>query len=130
VADLIDWQAHDEDLPDVLPGAEFEGRVAPQKFIVLRRIAVRDLVLVRLQIGTATVPCELEHTDGTQRTYRPKDLADAALQQRLVATGAAATRDAIAISPGLEVRMVLRNEGSVPTKPRAALIVHEEEDPH
>ncbi len=124
---ITDW--HDENLPDISPGEEFEGRAATQKFIVLRRIVVRDLILVRLQIGTAEVPFELESTGGDQRHYRLKDLDDAAIKQRLIETGAAvATRDSIAISPGLEIRTVLRNEGSVPAKPRAALIVQEEEE--
>jgi hypothetical protein len=62
-----------------------------------------------------------------QRNYKPAGLAVAPLKKRLIATGAAvATADSIAITPGLEVCLVLRNEGQVPVKPRAALIVYEE----
>ena len=128
VSVITDWHTLDDDLPDVAPGGEFEGRVAPQKFIVLRRIIVRDLVLIRLQIGEVAVPFELESFDGIQRTYRPKNLDDAAIKERLTRTGAAvATRATIAISPNLEIRTVLRNESAAPAKPRAALIVQEEE---
>lgn len=125
---ITDWSVRDEDeLPDVPPGGEHEQAIAPQKFVVLRRIVVRDLTLVRLQIGVVEVPFELETTDGPLRTYRPKSLNDDALKKRLVATGAAvATVDSIAIAPGQEVRVLLRNDGQLPAKPRAALLVQEE----
>lgn len=122
------WHLREDDLPEVAPGAEYEGRVVPQKFVVLRRILVHDVVLVHLRIGAADdVPFELESEDGALRTYKPRGLDDAALRKRIVATGAAvATADSIAIPPGMEVRLILRNEGAVPVKPRSALLVHEE----
>jgi hypothetical protein len=125
---ITDWRIRDEDdLPDVAPGTEYECVIAPQKFVALRRIVVRDLTLVRLAIGTIKVPFELESADGPVRTYRLRDLGDEDLRRRLVKTGAAvATSEMIAIVPGLEVRTVLRNETTAPAKPRAALIVHEE----
>lgn len=126
---ITDWRVRDEDaLPDVPPGGEYEREIAPQKFVVLRRILVRDLTLVHLRIGAVDeVPFELESADGSLRTYKPKGLNDEALKKRLVDTGAAAApQDTIAIAPALEVRLLLRNEGSTPAKPRAALIVYEE----
>jgi hypothetical protein len=126
---ITDWRVRDEnDLPDVPAGGEYERGIAPQKFVVLRRIIVRDMTLVRLRIGAVDeVPFELESEDGPQRSYKPKGLDDDTLKKRLIETGAAvATRDSIAIVPGLEVRVLLRNKGDVPAKPRAALLVHEE----
>lgn len=126
---ITDWRVRDEnDLPDVPPGGEYERVIAPQKFVVLRRILVRDMTLVRLEIGMVKdIPFELESEDGPQRTYRLKGLDDDDLKKRLVKTGAAvATKDSIAIAPAVEVRTILRNEGVAPAKPRAALIVHEE----
>lgn len=125
---ITDWRTKDEDLPDVAPGEEFERVIAPQKFVVLHRILVRELILVRLEVGAVTdVPFELIDTDGDRRTYKLGDLRDETLCKRLVAVGAAAAgRDTIAISPLLEVRVHLRNEGTVPAKPSAALIVQEE----
>jgi hypothetical protein len=124
---ITDWRTSEEDLPDVAPGEEYERVIAPQKFVVLRRIIVRDMALIHLQIGVVEVPFELESTDGSVRRYRPKGLDDDALKKRLVATGAAvATSNSIAIAPNLEIRTQLRNEGDAPTKPRAALLVQEE----
>ena len=126
---ITDWRVSDEaDLPDVPPGGEVERVIAPQKFIVLHRIIVRGPSLIRLQIGAATeVPFELESVDGDVRRYRPRGLDDESIKKQLVKVGgAAASPNAIAISPGLEVRLQLRNEGDAPTKPRAALLVQEE----
>jgi hypothetical protein len=156
---ITDWRVRDEDLPDVAPGADYERVIAPQKFVALRRIVVRDLALVRLQVGAVEeVPFELESAEGPVRTYRLGALGDDGLRRRLVETGAAVTKivrdiraqdsivefdcgregdsaasakravtnELIAIAPGLEVRVVLRNDRSMPAKPRAALIVHEE----
>jgi hypothetical protein len=124
---ITDWR-EDEALPDVAPGEEHVCVVAPQRFVAIDRIVVRDLVLIRLAIGAVEeVPFELESADGSVRTYRLRDLDVEDLKRRLVKTGAAvATSEMIAIVPGLEVRTVLRNEGTAPAKPRAALIVHEE----
>ena len=132
---ITDWSTKDDDLPDVTPGETFERVIASQKFIVLHRIRVVDLALDRLEIGVVKdIPFELDSTEGTVRTYRLKGLDDNDLKQRLVRAGAAAMKDAVAIAPTLEradpvaweVRIVLRNDGSAPAKPRAALIVQEE----
>ena len=124
----LDWRVRDEDFPDVLPGGEVEHVIAPQKFVVLHRVIVHDMVLVQLRIGAVEgVPFELESQDGSQRTYKPMGLDDVALKKRLVATGAAvATPDSIAIVPGLEIRVLLQNLGATPVKPRVALLVQEE----
>ena len=125
---ITDWGTRDEDLPDIPPGGEYERVIAPQKFVVLRRIIARGPSLVRLRIGdVADVPFELESVDGDVRRYRPKDLDQEPIQKQLVKVGAAAAGpNAIAIAPGLEVWIQLRNEGDAPVKPRAALLVQEE----
>ena len=125
---ITDWRVRDEStLPDIAPGEEHERVIAPQKFVVLRRVIVSDLTLIHLQIGAVEVPFDLEVSDGPLRTYKPKSLDDEALKKCLVAIGAAvATVDSIAIAPGLEVRVLLRNDGQLPAKPRAALLVQEE----
>ena len=126
---ITDWRVRDEsDLPDIPPGGEYECVIAPQKFVVLRQIIVRGPSLVRLQIGAVPdVPFELEGVDGEIRRYRPKDLEQEPIKKQLVKVGAtAAGPNMIAISPGLEVRLQLRNDGDAPTKPRSALLVHEE----
>ena len=138
---ITDWRIRDEsDLPDIPPGGEYECVIAPQKFVVLRQIIVRGprvdvpivggkfLHLVGLQIGVVPdVPFELENVDGEIRRYRPKDLDVRFLDRLLLKAGAAAAgSNMIAISPGLEVRLQLRNEGDAPAKPHAALLVHEE----
>ena len=129
---ITDWRVRDEnDLPVVPPGGEYEHVIASQKFVVLRQIIVCGPSLVRLQIGAVPdVPFELEGVDGEIRRYRPKDLDVRFLDRLLLKAGAAAAGPnmiaMIAISPGLEVRLQLRNEGDAPTKPRAALLVHEE----
>jgi hypothetical protein len=124
---ITDWRTREEDLPDVAAGAEHECVITPQMFIVLHRILVRDLALVRVEVGAVKdVSFELESTDGPTQRYRLKDLD--ALKKLLISTGAAVTPgDSIAIPPGLEVRAFLRNDGEVPAKPRAALLVQEEE---
>jgi len=124
---ITDWGVRDEDLPDVPPGEEHECLSRPQRFIVLCRIVVRGMTLVRLRIGTVEVPFELESTNDAVRRYKPKPKDLDGLKNQLRATGAAvATHDSIAITPGLEIRALLRNEGTVPIKPRAALLVQEE----
>lgn len=126
---ITDWRVCDEnDLPDVPPGGEYERVITPQKFVVLHQIILRGPYLLRLQIGAVPdVPFELESVDGEIRRYRPKGLDQEAIKQQLVMTGAAAIgENAIAIVPGLEVRLQLRNERAAPTKPRVALLVQEE----
>ena len=125
---ITDWRVRDENaLPDVSPGETFERVIAFQKFVVLRRILVNGMSLSQLQIGTVEVPFELETTDGPVRIYRPRDLESDDLAGRLIAVGAkVATNDSIAVAPGLEIRSLLRNEGTTPAKPRIALLVLEE----
>jgi hypothetical protein len=126
---ITDWRVRDEDtLPDLAPGEEYERVIAPQKFVVLHRIILRGTSLVSLRIGAVPdVPFELESVDGDVRRYRPAKLDHEELKQLLVKTGAAAAGpNAIAIVPGLEVRLQLHNEGKTPAKPRAALLVQEE----
>jgi hypothetical protein len=124
---ITDWRTREEDLPDVAPGDEYTRVIAPQRFVALRQIVVRDLALRRLEIGTVTVPFELESANDRVRTYRPRGLGNEDLRRSLALTGAAvAASDLIAIAPGLEVRTVLRNEGPTPAKPCMVLIVQEE----
>lgn len=126
---VTDWRVRDEDkLPNVPPGEYYERVIAPQKFIVLRQILVRDMTLSRLEIGMVkNIPFELESEDGPQRIYRLKDLDNDDLKKRLIATGAAvAPQNTIAIAPALEVRTILRNDGNIPAKPRTSLLVYEE----
>lgn len=125
---ITDWRVRDDDLPDLAPGEEYERMIAPQKFVVLHRIIVRGPILVRLGIGSMPdVPFELESVDGDIRRYQPCGLDDDAIKKSLVKVGAAvAGGSAIAIVPGLEVRLLLRNETDVVIKPRAAILVQEE----
>ena len=127
---ITDWRTREDALPNVAPGEEFERVIATQKFIILHQIIVHDMTLIHLEIGRVKdVPFELHSTDEPTRTYRYrlKGLDDEALKQKLLKTGAAvATRDTIAISPELEVRLLLRNDRGVPAKPCAALFVQEE----
>ena len=107
---ITDWRIRDEnDLPDVLPGEEYERVITPQKHVVLHRILARHLVLARLQIGALEVPFELSTTVGSSRTYLPTLTADRR----------------IAVLAGMDVRIYLHNDGTAPAKPRAALIVEE-----
>lgn len=126
---ITDWHVRDEStLPDLAPGEEYERVIAPQKFVVLHRIIVRGPSLMSLRIGAVSdVPFELESVDVEVRRYQPKGLNNEELKKQLVKTGAApAGLNMIALAPGLEVRLQLRNEGAAPTKPRAALLVQEE----
>jgi hypothetical protein len=150
VSVITDWRVRDEnELPDLAPGEEYERVIAPQKFVVLHRIVIRGPSLIRLRIGAVLdVPFELESEDDTRspgssirdgkiavRQYRPKELDNGRLtsqgyesiKKQLVKAGAAvAGPNAIALAPGLEVWLVLKNEGDAPVKPRAALLVQEE----
>lgn len=126
---ITDWRVRDEnELPDVPPGDEYERAIVPQKFIVLHQIVTRGPSLIRLRVGAVTdVPFELVSFDGDVRRYRPKDLDKQFFDQLLVKVGVAAvSANAIAIPPNMEVWLILRNDGAVPVKPRAALIVQEE----
>jgi hypothetical protein len=128
---ITDRHVRDEnELPDVPTGAEYARVIAPQKFVVLHQIVVRGPSLIRLQIGEVPdVPFELVSTDSDGRRYRPKDLDKQFFEtcHGCLKVGAAAVGpNAIAIAPGLEVWLVLRNDGETPVKPRAALIGQEE----
>lgn len=126
---VTDWRTRDESkLPDVAPGEEYERVIATQKFVVLHQVVVRGVVLVRLGIDAVSeVPFELDSVDGELRRYRIAGLTDDAVRKSLVKVGAAAAgENAVAIAPGLEVKLLVRNEGSLPVKPRAAIVVQEE----
>lgn len=127
---VTDWRVRDEQtLPDLAPGEDYERVIAPQKFVVLHQILVWGPSLVGLGIGgVRDVPFELENADTGVRRYRLRGLTDEALKNSFAKNGgAAAVGDhALAIAPGLEVRLLLRNEGAVPVKPRAAIVVQEE----
>jgi len=113
---ITDWRVRDEsDLPDVLPGDEYERVITPQKHIVLQRILVHDLTLVRLQIGATLFDFELAPSNGPTRIYRP--VIPRQLRWRCA--------DEIAVVPGVDVRITLRNETGASAKPRAALLVQE-----
>lgn len=117
------------DEAEVPPGGEAECWIRPQMFVVLHQIVLRGWMhLVRLRIGAALdVPFELVNEDGELRQYRLKDLDQAPIKDQLVATGAPAVNaHTIAIPPGLEVYLELRNERGISTKPHAALLVQEE----
>ena len=118
----------DSKLPDVPPGETYERVIALPKFAVLHQVVVTGPSLVRLGIDAVPdVPFELESTDGNVRRYRPCGLTDEAIKKHLVKVGAAAAgENAIAIAPGLEVKLLLHNDVSVPVKPRAAIVVQEE----
>lgn len=125
---ITDWRVRDDILPDIAPGQEYECAIAPQKFVVLQQICTYGMTLVSLRIGAVeSVPFERITADDHQSDYALRGLDDETLRARLIAAGAAvATPDSIAIVPGLEVRIVLRNDGNAPAKPRAALFVQEE----
>ena len=130
---ITDWRTKDENLPDLAPGEDYERVIVPQMFCVLHRIIVRGpgLNLVSLRIdAVADVPFELESVDGEIRNYRLKLDPDTLSNLKKCAPAAAAIGShALALMPALAIRLVLRNEGDAPTKPRAALIVQEEERP-
>ncbi len=130
---ITDWRTKDEDaLPDLAFGEDYERRITPQMFVVLHRIVLqgRFLHLVSLRIGALEeVPFELEHEDdgADVHHYHPKDVDQEPIKQLLVKTGAAAVgSSAIAIPPGMDVLLVVRNGGVIPIKPRAAIVVQEE----
>jgi hypothetical protein len=125
---ITDWRVHDEnDLPDIAPGEDYERVITPQTFVVLRRILVRDFIPIRLSIAAIVeVPFELAKADGRLRTYRPvcidEELRGACNRVGLTIRGP----DAIAIVPGMDVRIFLRNARTHPAKPRVTLIGDEE----
>lgn len=145
---ITDWRVHDDDLPDVPPGEEFECVFTPQKHVVLCRIVVRGLCLIRLQTGPVEIPFELDsakerHVRHGVRTYQlTRGFAVRYVPAATVVTipEGSATADLgcvpvyrtadgegeIPLVPGLAVRVLLRNETNAPAKPRAALLVREE----
>lgn len=130
---ITDWRTKDEDaLPELAFGEDYERRITPQMFVVMHRIILqgRFLHLVSLRVGALSdVPFELEHEeDGVEvHHYRPKGVNQEPIKQLLVNTGAAAVgSNAIAIPPGMDVLLVVRNGGAEPAKPRAAILVQEE----
>jgi len=123
---VTDWRLRDEDLFDMLPGEACERVITPQKHVVLRQVVVHHLKLVRLQIGNVfSVPFEICGEDGDLRTYRPAVPADA--RRQLTGTGAQVlAADAIRVVAALDVRLILRNDGTSPHKPIVSLLVQEE----
>lgn len=119
---ITDWRVRDEDLVDIPPGEACERVITPQKHVVLRQVVVRHLKLVRLQIGNIfSVPFEICGEDGDLRTYRPNVIG------QLPSTGAQVLApDAIRVVTALDVRVILRNDGSSPHKPIVSLLVQEE----
>lgn len=118
-------------LPHLGPGDEYEHVLVPQRFLVLHQVVAKGVSLVRLAIGAVPeVPFELDSTDGDIRRYRFAQLDDDALKKALVKTGAAvATARTVAIVPGLEIRLLLRNDSHTPVNPRAGLMGQEAERP-
>ena len=138
---VTDWRTRDEDLPDVLPGEEYERVITPQKHVTLCRILVNGLHLVRLQIGAVEeVPFRLMGVDGRRRGYSPRidlvprrddddSLRSCAAREKLLQIQSIpqpTVPDEVAILAGVNVHITLRNERAVPVKPRAALLVREE----
>ena len=127
VSAITDWRTRDEDLPEIPPGGEYERRIAPQKYVVLLQVSVRNLTRVRLRVGAADgIPFKLTNDRGGTRNYRPR-IGDSEVVDRLAAVGAAALihHDEIRIPPGMDVLVTLRNDDDAPAKPRVALLVQE-----
>jgi hypothetical protein len=128
---ITDWRTTDAALPDLTFGEDYERVVTPQKSVVLHRIIVqgRFLRLRSLRIGALSdVPFELENENAHDIFhYRPKSLDQEPIKQQLINIGAAAVGpNAVALPPGMDIWLVLRNDGVVPSKPRVALIIQEE----
>jgi hypothetical protein len=116
---IINWGICDDAaLPDVPPGEEYERVITAQRCVVLCRILVRDLHLVHLQVGVVELAFELYNDSGHLRTYRPARYGHLRVWPR----------DEVSLLVGLDVRVVFRNGGVAPVKPRAALLVREELD--
>jgi len=111
---ITDWHTPEDALPDVLPGDMYEHGITPQKRITLCRVLVRDLHLAHLRIGNVEISFKLENADGPLRTYQPT------LRRTDLVTE-------LQVLAGQDVRVTLRNDGALPVKPRAALLVREEE---
>ena len=121
---ITDWRTRDEDLPDVPPGEDHERVITPQRHVLLRRILVVGMRLVQLRIGATEVPFRLEGCDGRRCGYRP--LPDGEALSRLRASGARSTSEDVVVPAGMDVRLLLRNDGDAPARPVAALLVLEE----
>lgn len=123
---VTDWRIRDEDLADIPPGKTCERVITPQRHSLLRQIVVRHLQLAWLQIGNVIVPFEICGENGAVRTYRPI-ATDIQILRQLANTGAQVlARHAIRVVAGLDVRVILRNDGASPKKPIVSLIVQEE----
>lgn len=124
---ITDWRAKEHDLPDIDPSKEHDLLITPQQFVVLHYVLVRErgLVLVRLGIGAVEdLPFELINDGDDAKVYHLKNMGTR--KEDLANTGAAVAADnMVAIPPGLDVHLLLRNERLVPVKPRAALFVQE-----
>lgn len=121
------------DPPDLLPGEVRVLVLVTQQFSLLQYVLLSpDAALTHLQISGVEISCaqvpyaEVPPEDPWQR-YRFRGLDDPALRRALITHGAAvAPQDTIAVSPGVEIQLHLRNAGAAPARPRAALLVHEE----
>ena len=112
LAIITDWRSSEDDLPDVAPGEEYERRITPQNNLELRRIMIRDLRLIRLRIGNREVAFQQDvvtSDDAAPRGYRPLDPF-------------AVHVDSFFVHAGEDVIILLRNDGRVTGKPRAALL--------
>lgn len=118
----------EKELSSIAPGDEYEHVIRPQRFIVLHQLVTHGPILVGLGVGACNgVPFELESADGNVRRYRLKDLDVRFFDRALAKVGAAAIDSrAIAIPPGMDVRLQLRNESLDPIEPRAGILVEEE----
>lgn len=122
---ITDWRVRDEDaLADVAPGEEYERVITPQKPVTLRRILC-NLCLERLQVGPVDIPFEITADDGQIR-YKPIWLHR--VRDALARAGSGARGDdGVVVAAGQDVRILLRNETDAPAKPRAALLIEEED---
>jgi hypothetical protein len=128
---VTDWRLRDEDLLEIRPGASIARVITPQRHSVLQKIVVPDLKLVWLRIGAVhAVPFEICGEDGNLRIYRPVVPAGSEDIGHLAGCGAQVLApDAIRVCAGMDVYLVLRNDRTVPIKPRVSLLVQEEETP-
>jgi hypothetical protein len=125
---LTDWRIRDEDLPDIPPGRECERAITPQKHVILKQIAIRNLKLVHLGIGAVpSVPFEIYNEDGALKIYRPAVPLPLKIVRLLDDCGArVCALDAIRVPAGMGVYLVLVNENTTSAKPYASLLVQEE----
>lgn len=131
---ITDWRTNEEDLPDLALDQDYERVIVPQRFCVLHRIIVHGswLRLVSLRIAALNVPFELEleredDVNNEIHNYRLRlDPATLATLKKCTPGAAAIGDHALALLPGMNVTLQLRNTGVALAKPRAALVVQEE----